>query len=275
MTEITAAPPAHPVGNRTIDLVADLGESFGAWTMGRDTEMLGLLTSANVACGFHAGDPRTMDATVRACAERGITVGAHPSFPDLVGFGRRTMELSADEVRTDTLYQLGALHAFVTAAGVRVQHLAPHGRLGNLVGTRQDYAEAVVTAALDFDRDLTILAQEGCLAEAARRAGLGVAIVGMADRAYQADGTLVPRSEPGAVITESALVAERTVQLVTEGRVEAVDGTWVDVTADTILLHGDNAEAVEHARSVRHALAAAGVDFAPLGETSRTSRSEK
>lgn len=275
MAEVTVAPPEGPASDRTIDLIADLGEGFGAWMMGRDTEMLDLLTSANVACGFHAGDPRTMDATVRACADRGIAVGAHPSFPDLVGFGRRTMELSTEEVRTDTLYQLGALQAFATAAGVRVQHLAPHGRLGNLVGTRQDYAEAVVAAALDFDHDLTILAQQGCLAEAARRAGLNVAMVGMADRAYQADGTLVPRSESGAVITDPARVGERTVRLVTEGCVEAVDGTQLKVTADTILLHGDNAEALDHARSVRHALAAAGVDFAPLGDTGRRTGSDQ
>ncbi|MBB3666311.1 UPF0271 protein [Prauserella sediminis] len=269
MTEITAATFDRPAGYRTIDLIADLGESFGAWTMGRDTEMLDMLTSANVACGFHAGDPRTMAATVRACADRGIGVGAHPSFPDLVGFGRRTMELSAEEVHTDTLYQLGALHAFTTAAGVRVQHLAPHGRLGNLAGTRQDYAEAIVAAARDFDPGLTILAQPGCLAETARQAGLDVALVGMADRAYRADGGLVPRGEPGAVITDPALVGRRTVKLVTEGQVEAIDGTLLDAPVDTILLHGDNAEAVEHARSIRHALAAAGVTFVPLGQMSR------
>jgi len=250
----------------TIDLVADLGESFGAWRMGEDEAVLDLITSANVACGFHAGDPRTMDLTVRRCVERGVAVGAHPSFPDLAGFGRRAMDLSADEVRTDILYQLGALSAFATAHRTKVTHLAPHGRLGNLVATRTDYATAVVDAVAAVDPGLVILAQDGCLADAARDRGVPVAIVGIADRAYLPDGTLVPRSQPGAVIHDVAAVAARTVQMVTEGYLEAVDSTRVEVRADSILLHGDNAEAVDNARAVRQALLDAGVRFAPLAE---------
>ena len=249
-----------------IDLVADLGESFGAWTMGADEAILDLLTSANVACGFHAGDPRTMDLTVRRCVERGVAIGAHPSFPDLVGFGRRAMDLTADEVRTDTIYQLGALSAFAAAHGTTLSHLAPHGRLGNLVATRPDYAEAVVDAVDAVDPSLVVLAQDGCLADAARARGLAVGIVGIADRAYRADGTLVPRSEPGAVIHDAATIAARTVQLVTEGYLDAVDGGRVPVRADTILLHGDNPAAVENARAVRSALVAAGVEIAPLAQ---------
>lgn len=192
---------------RRIDLVADLGESFGDWKMGDDDAMLDVLTSANVACGFHAGDPRTMDRTVAACVERGIAIGAHPSFPDLVGFGRRAMDLTPHEVRTDLTYQLGALSGFAAHHGTALAHVAPHGRLGNLVAVRRDYAEAVVEAVRRFDERLIILAQDGELATAAREAGLAVGIVGIVDRAYRSDGTLVPRSEPGAVIHDPAEVA--------------------------------------------------------------------
>jgi UPF0271 protein len=249
-----------------VDLVADLGESYGAWNMGEDEAMLDLLTSANVACGFHAGDPRTIEATVKSCVQRGVAIGAHPSFPDLNGFGRRAMDLSADEVRTDVIYQLGALGGFATAHGTRVTHLAPHGRLGNLVAVRDDYAEAVVDAVEAVDPAIIVVAQDGCLADEATRRGLPVGIVGIADRAYQPDGTLVPRSRPGAVIHDVAAVAARTVQIVTEGYLEAVDGTRVEVRADSILLHGDNADAVDNARAVRQALLDAGVTIAPLAD---------
>jgi UPF0271 protein len=204
--------------------------------------------------------------TVRRCVARGIAIGAHPSFPDLVGFGRRAMDLTADEVRTDVIYQLGALSGFATAHGTKVSHLAPHGRLGNLVATRPDYAQAVVDAVSAVDPTLAVIAQDGCLADAARARGLAVGIVGIADRAYQADGTLVPRTEPGAVIHDAELIAARTVRIVTDGYLEAVDGSHVPVHADTILLHGDNPTAVENARAVRNALLAAGVEIAPLAE---------
>ncbi|MDI9897140.1 5-oxoprolinase subunit PxpA [Rhodococcus sp. IEGM 1381] len=248
----------------TIDLVADLGESFGAWTMGDDEALLDLLTSANVACGFHAGDPRTMDATVRRCVERGIGIGAHPSFPDLVGFGRRTMDLTAHEVRTDVLYQIGALQAFATAHGTTVSHVAPHGRLGNLVATRHDYAEAVIDAVESVDPAIVVLAQDGLLADEARGRNIAVGIVGIADRAYRPDGTLVPRSEPGAIIADVDELVARTVRMVTEGVLDAVDGTEIPISADTVLLHGDNPGAVDTARAVRAALHDAGVLFAPL-----------
>ncbi|MFC0454318.1 LamB/YcsF family protein [Rhodococcus jostii] len=249
-----------------IDLVADLGESFGAWTMGEDDALLDVVTSANIACGFHAGDPRTMDATVRGCVARGIGIGAHPSFPDLAGFGRRAMDLTADEVRTDVLYQLGALHAFATSRGTTLSHIAPHGRLGNLVATRPDYARAVVDAVEAFDPRLIVLAQDGELADQARDRGIRVAIVAIVDRAYRSDGTLVPRSEPGAVIHDRDTLVTRTVQMVAEGVVEAVDGTRIPIQADTVLLHGDNSDAVRNARAIREALIGAGVVLAPLTE---------
>ncbi|MFI1335593.1 LamB/YcsF family protein [Streptomyces sp. NPDC020845] len=250
----------------TVDLVADLGEGFGAYTMGDDEALLSVLTSANIACGFHAGDPRIMDATVRHCVERGVAVGAHPSFPDLVGFGRRAMDLTPDEVRTDTLYQMGALQAFAAAHGTRVRHVAPHGRLGNLVATRQDYAAAVADAVASLDRSLIVLAQDGALAEAARARGLRVGIVGIADRAYRDDGTLVPRSEPGAVIHDGGEIAARTVRMVTEGVVRGVGGRDIPVACDTVLLHGDTPGAIALAHRVREELLAAGVRIAPLTE---------
>ncbi|RRQ27220.1 5-oxoprolinase subunit PxpA [Rhodococcus sp. Eu-32] len=247
-----------------IDLVADLGESFGAWTMGEDEALLDLLTSANVACGFHAGDPRTMDLTVRRCVERGIAVGAHPSFPDLAGFGRRAMDLTPDEVRTDVLYQIGALQAFATAHGTSVTHVAPHGRLGNLVATGPDYATAVVDAVCALDPSMIVMAQDGCLADEARTRGVRVGIVGIADRAYRPDGTLVPRTEPGAVIEDLDELVARTVRMVVDGVLDAVDGTPIAIAADTVLLHGDNPGAVRTAAAIRAALDAAGVEIRGL-----------
>jgi UPF0271 protein len=247
---------------RSIDLVADLGEGFGPWSMGDDDALLEIVTSANVACGFHAGDPQIMDRTVAECVRRGVHVGAHPSFPDLVGFGRRAMDLTAHEVRTDIVYQLGALRGFADYHGTRVTHVTPHGRLGNLVGTRQDYADAVVDAILHVDPTLRVLAQDGCLADAARANGVEVAIVGIADRAYQDDGTLVPRSQPGAVIHDAEEIARRTVRMVTEGVIDSRNGVAIPVAVDTVLLHGDNDEAVELAARIRRELETAGVVIA-------------
>jgi len=244
---------------RSIDLVADLGEGFGPWRMGDDDALLEIVSSANVACGFHAGDPQIMDRTVAECVRRGVNVGAHPSFPDRVGFGRRTMDLTADEVRTDVVYQLGALAGFAAYHGTRLTHVTPHGRLGNLVGVREDYARAVVDAIRHVDPALRVLAQDGCLADAAREAGIGVSIVGIADRAYEDDGTLVLRSEPGAVIHDADQIARRTVRMVTEGVIDSRNGVAIPVAVDTVLLHGDNAEAVELARRIRRDLEDAGV----------------
>jgi 5-oxoprolinase (ATP-hydrolysing) subunit A len=250
---------------RHLDLVADLGEGFGAYRMGDDAALLDIVTSANIACGFHAGDPRIMDATVAACVTRGVSVGAHPGFPDLAGFGRRAMDLTADEVRTDVIYQVGALAGFAAAHGTRVAHVAPHGKLGNLVTVRRDYAEAVVAAVRAVDPGMTVLAQDGELADAARSAGLAVGTVGIADRAYRDDGTLVPRSEPGAVIHDEEAIAARTVRMVTDGRISSVTGKDLPVSCDSVLLHGDTPGAVRLARRIRADLEAAGVVITPLG----------
>lgn len=251
---------------RTVDLVADLGEGFGAYSLGDDSALLEIVSSANIACGFHAGDPDIMDRTVAECVRRGVSIGAHPSFPDLRGFGRRTMDLTADEVRNDVLYQLGALSAFAAYHGTRVSHIAPHGRLGNLVATRPDYAAAVADAAHRVSPDLIVIAQDGELAQAAVARGLPVAIVGIADRAYEDDGTLVPRSQPGAVIHDPATIVDRTIRMVCEGIIETASGVKIPVVADTVLLHGDNPGAVDMARLIRKELTAAGVTIAPLAQ---------
>ncbi|KAA2261393.1 LamB/YcsF family protein [Solihabitans fulvus] len=247
-----------------VDLAADLGEGFGDYRMGDDAALLEIVTSANIACGFHAGDPRIMHATVAECVRRGVGVGAHPGLPDRVGFGRRTMELTPHEVRTDVLYQLGALSAFATAHGTRLRHVTPHGQLGNVAAVRPDWAAAVVEAVTDFDQTLAVVALDGALTAAARSAGLPVAVLGLADRAYQEDGTLVRRSSPGAVLTDHGQVAERVVRMVTDGTVEAITGRVVELRPDTVLLHGDTPGAVDLARTVRAALRSAGVAIEPL-----------
>lgn len=251
----------------TIDLVADLGEGFGSYRMGDDDALLDIVSSANIACGFHAGDPMIMAATVAKCAERGVAVGAHPSFPDLRGFGRYAIDLPAAEVQADVLYQLGALSAFAAVQGVRVRHIAPHGRLGNLVAVREDYAEAIADAVAHAAPDLVILAGLGAMERAARARGLRVAIVGNIDRAYSDDGTLVPRSQPGAVLHDPEEIAERAVRLVIDGVILTVTGRELPVSVDTILVHGDTPEAVVTAQRVRSALEAAGVRISKLAAT--------
>lgn len=248
-----------------IDLSADLGEGFGAYRMGDDEALLDLVSSANIACGFHAGDPRVMARTVSLCAERGVAIGAHPGFPDLLGFGRRRVELTPFEIRSDVLYQVGALSAFAAAEGVRLSHVSPHGSLGNLVATERAYAEPVLDAVASFDPTLTIVTHEGLLAELAREQDVPVAIMGLADRAYGDDGQPVSRSQPGAVIADEEAVAQRVMRLVREGVLSSsTSGRDVALRCDTILLHGDTPGAVSLARRLRRELDAAGVAIRPL-----------
>jgi UPF0271 protein len=243
-----------------IDLNSDLGESYGAFRIGYDDGLFPLLSSANVACGFHGGDPRTLEQTVAACAAHGVAVGAHPGLPDLVGFGRRPMTVSADEVRTDTLYQLGALGAFCRAAGGKLRHVKPHGALTNMAHHDAALAEAIVAAVQAFDPSLILFAMPGSqLLAVAEARGMTVAREAYADRAYNADGSLVNRRLPGAMVTDPALAAERMVRLVTEGRVTAIDGSELEIAAETICTHSDTAGAVEIVRAVREGLLAAGV----------------
>lgn len=249
----------------SVALVADVGEAFGAWRQGDDDALLPLLTDANVACGFHAGDPRTMDRTVKRCLELGVSIGAHPGLPDLVGFGRRAMELTADEVRTDTLAQIGALQAIAGTRGGRVCHVTPHGRLANQLVDDEDLACGVADAVAALDPGLVVVTQEGALARAARARRLRVGLMFLADRAYGADGSLVSRQRPGAVLHDPEEVAARAVRAVVEGVVRTEDGGDVEVGADLVLLHGDEPGAVAVARRVREALLGSGIALAEVG----------
>ena len=250
-----------------IDLNADLGESFGSFPMGRDAELIPLLTSANVACGFHGGDPRVMDRTVGRCHEAGVAVGAHPSFPDLVGFGRRALDVTAEEAETDVLYQVAALDGFCRRHGVAMQHVKPHGALYNQANRSPGLARGIAAGIAAFDRALLLVCQPGTqLARAGEAAGLTVAREGFVDRAYNPDGTLVSRAVEGSVLHDPARAADQALRMVTEGTVVALDGTVVDVTVDTLCVHGDNPQAVRFVKVLRERLAAAGVEVRPLRE---------
>jgi UPF0271 protein len=248
----------------TVDLNADLGESYGSWSMGDDEALLDVVTSANVACGFHAGDPATMLRTCLAAAARGVTVGAHPSYPDLVGFGRRHMELSAEELTASVVYQLGALDACCRAAGTPLAYVKPHGALYHDVSRDPALARAFVLGVVGAG-PLAVLGPAGSeLLSAASDLGLRTAAEVFADRGYRPDGSLVPRGESGAIVDDSDAVAERVVGMVTAGTVRAVDGTVVAVVADSICLHSDTPGAVALARRVRAALTDAGVELGPF-----------
>jgi len=249
----------------TIDLNADLGEGFGRWALGDDSAMLDVVTSANVACGFHAGDPEGLLATLEAAHARGVVVGAHPSYRDLAGFGRRYVDASPRELYGDVLYQLGALSGLARAVGAAVRYVKPHGALYNTIAAGHPHADAVIDAIGAFDDALPVVALAGSpFAERARAAGLRVVAEAFADRAYAADGSLVPRREPGAVIHDPRIAADRMVRLAESGEIEAIDGTAVPVRADSICVHGDSAGAVGMARAVRDALRAAGVELRPF-----------
>lgn len=249
---------------RSIDLNADLGESFGAWRMGDDDALLPLVSSANVACGFHAGDPLTALRTCRAAAAHGVAIGAHVAYPDLVGFGRRDMDLSPAELEAAVAYQLGALAGIARAAGAPgLTHLKPHGALYHRVAVDPLAARAVARAVSAVDARVAVVGPpESAMLTEAAAAGLPTLREAFADRAYRPDGSLVPRGEPGAVLHDPSVVARRVVRLAVEGVVEAVTGEPVPVAADTVCLHGDTAEAVTIARAVRAALAAAQVAVA-------------
>lgn len=249
---------------RAVDLNCDMGESFGAWRMGDDVAIIPWVTSANVACGFHGGDPRIMDRTVREAKAHGVGVGAHPAFPDLVGFGRRNLAISYDEAVTDVTYQIGALAAFCRRHGVPLQHVKPHGQLNNLALTDATLAEAIVDAIKAWDPALVLISYGGELTRAARQAGLPVAVEAYADRAYHADGRLVSRQVPGAVLTDPDVVVERAVRMVVDQKIPTVDGPDLVVKADTLCIHGDTPGAAGLAQRLRGALERAGVRVQPL-----------
>lgn len=219
--------------NRTVDLNADLGESFGQWRLGDDEAMLDIVTSANVACGFHAGDPLTLQRTCAHAAGRGVVVGAQVGYRDLAGFGRRFVDATVEELTADVLYQIGALDAMCRAAGIAVRYVKPHGALYNTVVHHEAHAGAVVDAVLAYDRTLPVMGLPGsAVLRQAEQAGLATVSEAFADRGYNPDGTLVSRRQPGALLHDPDEVAERMVRLVTQGRLTAVDGSDIEVRAD-------------------------------------------
>ena len=250
-----------------VDLNCDLGESFGRYKLGLDEEVIGRVSSANVACGFHAGDPGVMAATVGMAKAAGVAVGAHPGFPDLQGFGRRNMNMDAAELHDAVLYQVAALAGFAKAAGMELQHVKPHGAMYNMAVKNMDLARAVCSAVRDFDPGLILLAPGGsCLQQAADECGLAFACEVFADRGYQADGSLVPRSQPGAMIEDEDEAIARVLRMVKEGLVRTADGQDIAVQADSVCVHGDGPKALAFVQRIREALLAAGVEILPLAE---------
>jgi UPF0271 protein len=248
-----------------IDLNSDLGESFGPWPMGQDAALMDSISSANVACGFHAGDPGTMRATLHLAREKGVAVGAHPGFPDLVGFGRREIKASPAEVEDFVLYQVSALAGMASTLGLRLQHVKAHGALYNMACKDRGLADAIARAVAAFDRSLILFGLPNSeLLRAGEAAGLKVAAEVFADRAYDPDGSLTARSKPGSVIHDTATVVARAIKMARDKTVVAIDGSTIALQADTICLHGDTPGAAEHARAVRKGLEAAGIDVASL-----------
>ena len=243
-----------------IDLNSDLGESLGAWTMGDDAAMLAIVSSANVACGFHAGDAAGMLRTLRSAAERGVVVGAHVAYPDLAGFGRRNMDVASADLQADVIYQIGALQALARAAGTAVRYVKPHGALYNTIAHDERQARDVIAAIRAVDPGLVLVALAGApLVAWARAEGLRVVAEAFADRAYTPQGTLVSRRDKGAVLHDAEQVAVRMLRLARDGVVTAIDDSTVAIQADSICVHGDSPGAVEMARQVRAVLEQAGV----------------
>lgn len=247
----------------TLDLNCDLGESFGAWRLGDDAGVLPHVSSANIACGFHAGDPQTMQTTVTLALAHGVVLGAQPGWPDLVGFGRRALAATPAETYALVLYQIGALAGFARAAGARLAHVKPHGALYNQAARDRALADAVAQAVRDFDPHLILFGLAGsALIEAGRALGLTVAREAFADRRYQPDGSLTPRIQPGAVIDDIDAAVAQTLAIATRGEAIAIDGTPTALAADTLCVHGDRPDAAQFARRLRAALEGAGVRVA-------------
>lgn len=246
----------------TIDLNSDLGEGFGQWSMGDDPAMLGIVSSANIACGFHAGDPAGILRTVRNAAQRGVAVGAHVAYPDRVGFGRRAMEIASEDLTADVIYQIGALQGLARAAGTRVGYVKPHGALYNRIAGDPQQAQAVVDALRQLDDDLALVCLAGSpLLGWAQAAGLRTIAEAFADRAYTADGQLLARGRPGAVLHDPQEVADRMLRLVRDGLLEALDGSLIRLPAQSICVHGDSPGAVAMAGTLRRTLESAGIQI--------------
>lgn len=248
-----------------VDLNSDLGESFGRYTLGMDADILQLVSSANVACGYHASDPLVMNKTIAMAKEAGVRVGAHPGFPDLMGFGRRNMDVSPAEAKAYTLYQLGALDAFCKAHGVKMQHVKPHGAMYNMAGKDYALSKAICEAIYEYDKDLIVMALSGGeLVHAAEDMGLKVAREVFADRAYEEDGSLVNRRKEGAMITDENEAIARVVRMIKEQKVTAITGKDIPIKADSVCVHGDGVKALAFVKKIRETLTAEGVEIVPL-----------
>ena len=257
--------PVDAAGMKTIDLNCDMGEAFGAWTMGDDSALLDYVTSANIACGYHAGDPHTMHRTVEQALKNGVAIGAHPSLPDLQGFGRRSMKISAEETYDMVMYQIGALSAFALAGGGRLAHVKAHGALYNMAAQDGQLARAIACAVRDFDARLVLFGLAGSeLIRAGEEAGLKTASEVFADRTYQPDGSLTPRTRPDAMVRDVETAIARVMRMVEEGKVRTNSGPDITVKADTLCIHGDEPGAVEFARKIRRALDEAGITVEPV-----------
>lgn len=250
---------------QVVDLNSDIGESFGNYKLGMDDEVLQYVTSANIACGFHAGDPLIMEKTVALAASRNVSIGAHPGYPDLMGFGRRDLKATPAEVKAYVTYQLGALMAFAAAHGIHVAHLKAHGAMYNMAAVDYNLARAITDAVHAVDSHVILLALAGSqMVKAAHDAGLMVAEEVFADRAYNEDGTLVARSKPGSMIDDEHVAIARVVRMVTEGKVQAITGNDIAIRADSVCVHGDNPQAVAFVRQIRDELQRQGIDVVPM-----------
>lgn len=252
---------------KKIDLNCDLGESFGAYKIGMDEEVIKYISSANVACGFHASDPVVMDKTVKNAKLNGIAVGAHPGFPDLMGFGRRNMNVSPSDAKAYVQYQVGALNAFCTANGVKLAHVKPHGALYNMAGKDYALSKAICEGIYEIDPNIILLGLSGSqMLKAAADTGLRCAKEVFADRAYEEDGSLVARTKPGAVITDEKESLKRVIGMVKEGKVTAITGKEIPIEAQSICVHGDGVKALEFVKKIRQALTDEGIEIVPLQE---------
>ncbi len=248
-----------------IDLNCDLGESFGNYVIGNDEKVLDYVTSANIACGFHAGDPVVMERTVKMAIKKGVAIGAHPGYPDLMGFGRRNMNISNEEARAYMIYQIGALKTFVEGYGGKLQHVKPHGALYNAAAKDYELAKTLARAVYDIDKNLIFMGLSNSeMIRAAENVGLRVANEVFADRAYNNDGSLVSRKREGAVIHDTEICVSRAINIIKNAAVKAIDGTDIQIKANSICVHGDNSMAVEFTKNLREKLCEKGVRFKAL-----------
>jgi UPF0271 protein len=253
--------------SRSVDINCDMGESYGSYKLGRDAEVMQYISSANIACGWHAGDPMVIEQTVRLAKKEGVAVGAHPSYPDLMGFGRRRMDLTLDEIENYVIYQIGSVYGFAEAHGLPLQHVKAHGALGNLAFANLETSKAIARAVLRFSKDVILVVYTGTvMVQAAQEIGVRFVEEVYADRVYNPDGTLQSRKVPGSVIQDSEKAAQQALTMVQEGYVVAYEGTKVRVKPGSICVHGDTPSAVAILAKIRDGLRKASIAVKPMGQ---------